>query len=135
MTTPDLPITLLSLALLAGCAALGLLLARLRRLQKSLAEYRKKLDLAGSEPAGDTTGEFRSSLLEATLKQRLEKGADWRRPPEKYRYAAALAEQGADAERIAELLQLPLPEVRQLIALSKVKGGPESRVSCPESKG
>lgn len=123
MTVPALPTTLLSLALLAGCVALALLLARLRRLQKNLAEYRKKLDLAEAAPAGSTTGEFRSSLLEATLKQRLEKGADWRRPQEKYRYAAALAEQGADAERIAELLQLPLPEVQQLIALRKAKGG------------
>jgi hypothetical protein len=121
MTVPALPTTLLFLALLAGCAALVLLLARLRRLQKTLAECRKKLDLAEGAPAG-RTGEFRSSLLEATLKQRLEKGADWRRPQEKYRYAAALAEQGADAERIAELLQLPLPEVRQLIALRKAKG-------------
>jgi hypothetical protein len=123
MTTPTLPIALISLALLAGCAALALLLLRLRRLQQNLAECRQKLARIGSA-AGDETGEFRSSLLEATLKQRLEKGADWRRPQEKYRYAAALAEQGAAAERIAELLQLPLPEVRQLVALRKAKGGP-----------
>jgi hypothetical protein len=123
MTAPDLPLILLSLALLICCAALLLLVLRLRRLQKSLAEYREKLARADSTPEEDTSGEFRSSLLEATLKKRLETGVDWRRPQEKYRYAASLAEQGADAERIAELLQLPLPEVRQLIALCKAKGG------------
>jgi hypothetical protein len=124
MTAPDLPITLLSLALLTGCTALALLLVRLRRLQQNLAECRQKLARIDSALAGGEAGEFHSSLLEATLKQRLEKGADWRRPQEKYRYAAALAEQGADAERIAELLQLPLQEVKQLVVLRKAKGGP-----------
>jgi hypothetical protein len=127
MTAPDLPMTLLSLALLTGCTSLALLLVRLRRLQQNLAECRQKLARIDSTLAGGETGEFRSSLLEATLKQRLGKGVDWRRPQEKYRYAAALAEQGADAERIAELLQLPLQEVKQLVVLRKAKGGPESK--------
>jgi hypothetical protein len=120
MTFPELRLILLILALLAACTVIALQFLQLRKLRRKFREGQARPDVGQTEPG---QGEFRSSLLEATLKNRLENGANWRRAPEKYRYAAALAEQGADAERIAELLQLPLPEVQQLIALRKVKGG------------
>lgn len=63
--------------------------------------------------------DFSDSLLQATLKQRLQNGPDWRQPPEKYRYAAALAEQGMGAEGIAAVLNFPLEEAEQLIALKR----------------
>jgi hypothetical protein len=122
MMPHNLPFILLFAALLAGCAIILLLTVRLCGLRKSLAECREKLARMTSSLEEQASGEFRSSLLEATLKKRLEDGTSGRRTSEKYRYAASLAEQGADAERIAELLQLPLSEVRQLIALRAVGG-------------
>jgi hypothetical protein len=126
MTFQDLHLLLLILSLLVACTVIALQFVRLHGMKKALAECHRQLNRTAGENSAETSGEFRSSLLEATLKNRLENGSNWRRTPEKYRYAAALAEQGADAERIAELLQLPLPEVRQLIALRKAKGSGNS---------
>lgn len=116
---------LLALALLGAGIAIIFLVLRLRRLQKNLAadKQRPARTLAEDNFESHSTGDFSESMLEATLKKRFEDGTGWRRTPEKYRYAAALASQGADAERIAELLQLPLQEVIQLIALNKAAGG------------
>jgi hypothetical protein len=124
MSPPTLTIILLALALLAAGTVILLLTLRLRRLQKNLVSYRQRPTQTDATEEGDSS--FSESLLEANLKKRFEDGTAWRRTPEKYRYAAALASQGADAERIAELLQLPLQEVRQLIALHKAAGGGSS---------
>ncbi|MEZ4598780.1 MAG: hypothetical protein R2940_03205 [Syntrophotaleaceae bacterium] len=121
MTFSDPRLLLLILALLAACMIIALQFLQIRKLRRTL--QKDSQDRAGGEKAQTRQGEFQSSLLEATLKSRLESSSNWRRTPEKYRYASALAEQGANAERIAELLQLPLAEVQQLIALRKAKGG------------
>ena len=128
MSPPTLTVMLLALALLAACTVILLLTLRLRRLQKNLVAYRQRPTQTDAAEEGDSS--FSDSLLEANLKKRFEDGTGWRRTPEKYRYAAALASQGADAERIAELLQLPLQEVRQLIALHKAAGS--NHKYCPK---
>jgi len=114
---------LLCSALLTSGCSLALALQK-RRLKKELtccrAELTRKADVeeSNSEPQQPAV-EFSDSLLQATLMQRLQNGSERRQPPDKYRYAAALAEQGMDAKGIASVLQFPLEEAIQLIALKR----------------
>ncbi|APG27337.1 hypothetical protein A7E78_05455 [Syntrophotalea acetylenivorans] len=121
------PTLLLASTLIATICALTLAM-QLRRVKKILAQCRTELAnaaLGSSETAPDIkvpqakpqSADFTDSLHQATLKQRLEKGPDWRQPPEKYRYAAALADQGMDAEGIAAVLQFPIEAAQQIITL------------------
>lgn len=125
------PILLLVSTLIATVCSLALAL-QLRRVKIKLAQCRAELarptlGLDSSETKADTLvpqkkpqpADFTDSLLQATLKQRLEKAPDWRPPPEKYRYAAALADQGMDAEGIAAVLQFPIEAAHQVIALKR----------------
>ncbi len=121
------PILLLVITLMATVCSLTLAL-QLRRLKKSLARCRAELTRMTAVSALDETTEpaekspsttFSESLEQASLKQRLEKRPNWRQPPEKYRYAAALVDQGMDAAGIAAVLQFPIEAVQQLIALKR----------------
>lgn len=126
------PMLLLGSALLTTGCSLALAL-RVRRLKRELSCCRSELrqrkttetvePVAKEKPATDFSG----SLLQATLKQRLQNGPDWRQPPEKYRYAAALAEQGMDAHGIAAVLRFPLEEAQQLIALKRAAQAQQNR--------
>lgn len=123
------PTLLLAGTLISTTCALTLAL-QLRRIKKGLAQCRAEsahTTLNSAETAADTIvpqakpqlSNFTDSLHQATLKQRLEKRPDWRQPPEKYRYAAALADQGMDAEGIAAVLQFPIDAAQQIIALKR----------------
>ncbi len=121
------PMLLLISTLIATGCSLALAL-QLRRMKKNLFLCRAELtSMASASPPTEAAepqekprpADFTDSLLQATLKQRLQKGPDWRQPPEKYRYAAALADQGMDAEGIAAVLQFPIEAAQQLIALKR----------------
>ncbi len=127
-----MPFTFHPLLLLVGTlitAACSLALAlQLRRIKTKLTQCRTELTRIASASAPDEitepqekprTPDFNDSLLQATLKQRLQNGPEWRQPPEKYGYAAALADQGMDAEGIAAVLQFPIEAAQQLIALKR----------------
>jgi anion-transporting ArsA/GET3 family ATPase len=125
------PMLLLVSTLIAtGCSLI--LTLQLRRMKKRLFQCRTELthmtsDADSTDGRAETTepqekpqtADFMDSLLQATLKQRLQKGPEWRQPPEKYRYAAALADQGMDAKGIAAVLQFPIEAAQQLIALKR----------------
>ncbi|OEU52298.1 MAG: hypothetical protein BA871_02135 [Desulfuromonadales bacterium C00003096] len=121
------PLLLLVSTLITTGCSLALAL-QLRRTKKNLTQCRAELTRIASASAPDVTTEpqekprtadFNDSLLHATLKQRLQKGPEWRQTPEKYRYAAALADQGMNAEGIAAVLQFPIEAAQQLIALKR----------------
>jgi len=121
------PILLLLSALIATGCSLTLAL-QLRRVKKKLSQCRAELTHLTSDPdpakiieprEKPRSKNFTESLEQATLRQRLEKGPDWRQTPEKYRYAAALADQGMDAAGIAMVLQFPVEAAQQLIALKR----------------
>lgn len=117
------PILLLCSALITSGCSLALAL-QMRRLKKTLASSRAELTKRATVESNESkekkaTADFSDSLMQASLKQRLQNAPDWRQPPEKYRYAAALAEQGMDAEGIAAVLHFPLEEAEQLIALKR----------------
>ncbi len=131
------PVLLLASTLIATICALALAV-QLRRAKKNLTQCRAELAdqaLEAAKPGAEKIvpkakpqpADFNDSLHQATLKQRLEKGPDWRQPPEKYRYAAALADQGMDAEGIATVLQFPIEAAEQIIALKRAAQiGPET---------
>jgi hypothetical protein len=121
------PLLLLVSTLITTSCSLALAL-QLRRVKKKLTQCRAELTRIASASASDEsiepqkqapTADFNDSLQQATLKQRLQKGPEWRQTPEKYRYAAALADQGMNAEGIAAVLQFPVEAVQQLIALKR----------------
>lgn len=125
------PIPLLASTLIASGCSLALAL-QLRRVKKKLAQSRAELTrLASNRDSTENATEasepqtkprsvdFTDSLLQATLKQRLQNGPELRQAPEKYRYASALADQGMDAEGIAAVLQFPIDAAQQLIALKQ----------------
>lgn len=121
------PIPLLISTLIATGCSLALAL-QLRRVKKKLSQCRTELshltsDQDSAQPLEPKEKpqhqDFTESLEQATLKHRLQKGPDRRQPPEKYRYAAALADQGMDAEGIATVLQFPIEAAQQLIALKR----------------
>ena len=121
------PILLLICTLIAiGCSlTLALQLRRgkknLSPCQTELTHITSTLDSTKSREPEEKPRptEFIKTLEQATLKQRLEKGPAWRQPPEKYRYASALADQGMDAAGIAAVLQFPIEAAQQLIALKR----------------
>lgn len=132
------PTLLLGSALLTtGCSLV--LALRVRRLKSKLNCCRTELSQLKTAETGEPVTEakpatdFSGSLLQATLKQRLQDGPDWRQPPEKYRYAAALAEQGMDASGIAKVLQFPLEEAQQLIALKRAAQAQQNRADNHEA--
>lgn len=98
---------LLSLKLVLTTRALGKELERLRQQVDGAKEEEKTINfsqsLARVERAAGPTGEGSGS------------GAD------KYRYVAALAGQGVDAEGIAAALQMAPAEVEQLMQLARLK--------------
>jgi hypothetical protein len=125
------PIPLLISTLIATGCSLALAL-QLRRLKKKLALSRAELTSVTSglnstemspesaeAPAKLRPADFSNSLLQATLKQRLQNGPELRQTPEKYSYASALADQGMDAKGIAAVLQFPIEAAQQLIALKR----------------
>ncbi len=133
MPFPLTPTLLLgsSALLTIGCSLV--LALRVRRLKRDLnccrTALRQRETAETIEPATEKkpATDFSGSLLQATLKQRLQNGPDWRQPPEKYRYAAALAEQGMDAHGIAAVLRFPLEEAQQLIALKRAANAQQNR--------
>ena len=125
------PILLLVSTLIATVCSLALAL-QLRRVKNKLVQCRAELahtsiSLDSAETHANTIvpkkkpqpADFTDSLHQATLKQRLGKGPGWRQPQEKYRYAAALADQGMKAEGIAAVLQFPIEAAHQIIALKR----------------
>ncbi len=143
MTLSALPLILLLVSILILVACLLALILQLRRLKKELhrclAEKALGAPKAASAPpeTADSRGpavNFDDSLMQASLKQRLQTGADWRPPPEKYGYAAALADQGMDAEGIAAVLQFPLEAAQQIVTLKRAARGrqnpPDTTLSC-----
>ncbi|MEZ4483715.1 MAG: hypothetical protein R2864_03685 [Syntrophotaleaceae bacterium] len=132
MSVPLTQTLLLGSALLTtGCSLV--LALRVRRLKRQLGccrtELRQREAAETVEPEIRKTPapDFSGSLQQATLKQRLLNGPDWRQPLEKYRYASALAEQGMDASGIAAVLQFPLEEAQQLIALKRAAQAQQNR--------
>lgn len=85
-----------------------------RRLSRELAEKNEP------EPATDAPARFSESLSRVERKQ-LDVPAAARSGQEKYRYIAALAEQGLDAGGIAAALQMSVAEVEQLLQLTRLK--------------
>ncbi len=125
MPRSDLHLLLILLGYLVLAGALLWSLLRLRQLKTALRNCPavpppnpEQPPAAPPRPSGET-GDFAESLQQAGLRQRLQSRPDWRQPPEKYRYAAALADQGMDAEKIAEVLQFPPEAAQQLIALKQ----------------
>lgn len=143
MTLSALHLILLLAGILTLVVCLLVLILQLRRLKKDLHRCRAEQTLcvpptASAPPAtADSSGptaSFGDSLLQASLKQRLQTGADWRPPPEKYGYAAALADQGMDAEGIAAVLQFPIEAAQQIVTLKRAARGrqnpPDKDLGC-----
>ncbi len=134
MLTPVSPTSMILLGsalLTTGCSLM--LAVQMRRVKHELSRCRTELSQRNTAECGDSAVEeefapdFSGSLRQATLKQRLQSGPDWRQPPERYRYAAALAKQGMDARGIAEVLRFPLEEAQQLIALKRAAQAQDDR--------
>ncbi len=125
MPRSDLHLLLILLGYLFLAGALLWSLFRQRQLKTALRRCRvaqppnpeQPQSLPPRSASGD--GDFAESLQQAGLRQRLQSRPDWRQPPEKYRFAAALADQGMGAENIAAVLQFPLEAAQQLIALKQ----------------
>lgn len=115
---PSLPT--LMIAAVALCALLLSLksVVATRALKKEIDSLRKQLDALPVET--ETSISFSENLAQierkvAPVVDGPVSGAD------KYRYVAALAEQGVDAEGIAAALQMAPAEVEQLLQLSRLK--------------
>ncbi|OEU69460.1 MAG: hypothetical protein BA864_12610 [Desulfuromonadales bacterium C00003093] len=112
------------LLLIVGCLALLALLLGFRQLQvtgklrRELNELRNLMDRR-SVVAPVVKGNFSTSLDTAERQQ--PQPFSRRNSAEKYRYVGSLAQQGLDAEGIAEALQMAPAEVEQLLQLAKLK--------------
>ncbi|NOQ50693.1 MAG: hypothetical protein GQ578_00530 [Desulfuromonadaceae bacterium] len=112
------------LLLIVGCLALLALFLGFRQLQvtgklrRELNELRNLMD-SRSAIAPAVKGNFSTSLDTAERQQ--PQSSSCRNSAEKYRYVGSLAEQGLDAEGIAEALQMAPVEVEQLLQLAKLK--------------
>jgi len=112
------------LLLIVGCLALLALFLGFRQLQvtgklrRELNELRNLMD-SRSAVAPAVKGNFSTSLDTAERQQ--PQSSSRRNSAEKYRYVGSLAEQGLDAEGIAEALQMAPVEVEQLLQLAKLK--------------
>lgn len=112
------------LLLIVGCLALLALLLGFRQLQvtgklrRELNELRNLMDRR-STVAPAVKDNFSTSLDTAERQQ--PQPLSRRNSAEKYRYVGSLAQQGLDAEGIAEALQMAPAEVEQLLQLAKLK--------------
>ena len=117
MATGQLPLLLIgSIALLA--LLIGFWQLRVsKKLGRELREVRQRLLETEAEREQKTN--FSESLERVERKQ---KGVEIpRSSAEKYRYVAALANQGVDAKGIAAALQMAPVEVEQLLQLAQLK--------------
>jgi hypothetical protein len=107
---------------LLGLAGICTALILWRRLQR----FRREGDGASRAQAAQTETTFSGQLHSAALKQRLQEARHGCETSERYRFAAALANQGMPPERIGETLNLAAGEVAQVIALvrSRAPRGP-----------
>lgn len=115
---------------LCGILALGALLLGLcqgfaiRRLRRELHQVRTELtEQQNRKPATGHSPDayFGEVLRQAEQQATVERPADGPSRSEKYRYVAALAEQGMDARGIARALQLGPAEVEQLLRLARLQ--------------
>lgn len=111
-------------ALFIATMTLGLWWRQLRinrRLMEQIEDIRRYLKTNKADVA--TAGRsFSSRLTSAEQEQDTEINVKSIPHEEKYRYAAALAQQGYTAAGIAESLQMALAEVEQIMQLTKIKG-------------
>ncbi len=120
MPAVDLPTLLVG-----GIALLALLLVAWqllvsRRLSNQLAALRQQLAEFDQAQSLETPVNF-STRLDSAERQQSGFPAGLRNSPEKYRYVAALAEQGLDAQGISAALKLAPAEVEQLLQLARLK--------------
>jgi hypothetical protein len=121
MTGEQLP-----LLVVGGIALLALLLGLwqlqvTRRLRREIGELRKQLV---DPPVTDDSAPVNfSTSLDSAERQQLQSTpvAAPRNSADKYRFVGALADQGLDADGIAEALQMPTAEVEQLLQLAKLR--------------
>lgn len=116
-------------------AALAVLCWRQRQLRRELAQTRQHLGLLRTqlealsarreeEPAGPPAAApapFAGTLRQAELQSRLQPAAVHRGAPERYRYVAALAEQGLSPAQIGQALHLAPAEVEQAVRLAQLR--------------
>jgi hypothetical protein len=102
---------------LAGVSAAFILALRLKHLKQQLRNLDPSIPKNSSSPQQPPA--FQTPMLQATLKQRLQRNHGPGTTPDRYRMAAGMAAQGMTAQQIADLLMLPPAEVRQLIRLSR----------------
>ena len=123
-----LPLLLLLCLALAGLSlALWLRLRRLQRLPASTAEA-----AASAAAPNEAAQAFAARLREAEIRSRLQQPGSDRRPPEKYRYAAALVARGLSGAEIAEILQLPVAEAEQIASLGRAAQAGKQAAAKPE---
>lgn len=116
----------LQILISAGLAMLALLLAgwqllTARKLRREIIALRRQIaEKLSAESVGAVNF---STSLDTVERQQLRdrQPTSPRNSAEKYRYIGSLAEQGLDAKGIAAALQMPLPEVEQLLQLAKLK--------------
>lgn len=89
-----------------------------RQLLNALQRITTLEDLAPSEGRAPAAVEY--EIDPADLKTRLQSPARTGNPPDKYRHVAALAQQGMSVTQIAEVLNLSVPEVQQLVVLARI---------------
>lgn len=124
----------LPLLSVAGIALLALLLVS----RQSRVTRRLKSELAGLKellqqppPAAPTQNVNFSASLDSAERLQSSLPVGVRNSPEKYRYVAALAEQGLDAKGIAAALKLAPAEVEQLLQLALLRPPqPTAKDSC-----
>jgi hypothetical protein len=110
---------------LLGLIGIGTALILWRRLRQL---RRKQADIRPAQPTA-TGADFSDQLHSAALEQRLRESGHRFETPERYRFAAALASQGMDPERIGETLNLAAGEVRQVIALAQAGAPREAKTA------
>lgn len=135
LTVFGLTLTLPQL-LAAQALGSGLLLAtfgwRQRTLRRQLAQLRTQLETLPAQPSvaapvvspvapAAAAEPFAGALRQAELQGRLHLGAVHRGAPEKYRYVAALAEQGLSPAQIGQALHLAPAEVEQAVRLTRLR--------------
>ncbi|MEA3362570.1 MAG: hypothetical protein U9Q61_04805 [Thermodesulfobacteriota bacterium] len=122
MVTGQLPLLLVgSIALLA--LLIGLWQGQIsRKLGRELGELRRQL--VETEVMQEHKPSFSTSLDRVEREQKTVEVP--RSSAEKYRYVAALANQGVDAKEIAAALQMAPLEVEQLLQLAQLKQRVES---------
>jgi len=117
---------------LAGTSLIGLMLSvvlalRLRFLERRLQTISTAQvgDLELDAPSSPNQSDARECLperLKSGLSAHLDRGWKLRQTPEKYRYISLLAEHGMTPGQISSVLNLPVQEISQVLALARLAG-------------